>query len=1543
MAEKREKRGRTARAIILLLLSPIIILWVLFVLLYIPSVQKFAVEKICEIVDEKSDYNISIGDVSLSFPLTLTINDFILSNSGDTLLDGKQIGINIRAASLLRGKIEVNYISIDQTEVHTHNLIDGITIEGNVGHIRTTIRSIDPLKEVADIRLLHIADTHANITITEKSEESEDSTSAPLNWLLALRRSNIHNLKVNLTIPADTFIASAGIERLQIKDVSADLGEKIFELNKFSLDKSRISYDIGSESDSIAPLMHQNIENIGIEGKNLKYSPTDITAEISRLTLAQRKGMRIKKGNLSLTADTDNIYLHKATIATANGSTINATAQTARQISDAKDKREVSGKIKLHIDKRDLGGFIAKETYKKLSFLPDSMLNATMMIHGNTHNIYIDTLHANIPSLSQIGICGEIHNLHNVEEINADIDIKGFISDLDRIISLRHNIDSLSSQTLMIAGRLSMIQKECSLALRMRAGNGYAAIRAGYNTDTQAYNAQARIKELKLSNILPDIPLHNLTMSLWAKGAKFDLFSPLTHYSCRIKADSIIYDTISLNHITLTAEQRERLSKITAATDDPKIRLNLNATTHIDSSAIRNNSHLILKEADLYAIGLTNSPMSASLALNIGASTDTKETHEISITGDSIQLQTRQKRFTPARLEISGMTSPDSSFLKLKTGDLKIDGTLGSGYRKLSAAIERLAAMYNEAKTSESTIYYAQDFERILPAATLEINCGESNILANFLRFNKIEFSGMELDFNFDSINGINGKGGIYNLKRDNMQIDTINVLLNQQEEKIRYFAGLRTRSLDPQQKKLKFYSALFGTLHNDSITTNFIFRDNNDNVATRISSGTLLKPEGIDLRFTPQATLFNRPFSFNNDNYLSLRKNMAIRGDIELKDAENSGLRIYTGADTTQLRDISLELYNVDLQAVTRLIPYAPNITGILNMDLHYNENNSNTIISSDIRGTDIVYENTPIGNETIEISYFPKNKEIHYLDITLHHNEEQIFNLYGDFINDSISPRIDSEATITHFPLQLTDAFIKESGLKLYGHIDGNLSIAGSLDNCTTDGSIRFDSVYADAPIYGTKLHLKDDKIEIDNNKLQFNNFDIYAHSSTPFQINGDIDITNISNPYINLRMNANGYELVNAKRDKSSMLYGRLFLDINSMIYGRTDALQINGRATLLGNSDITYVIQESPLATESELDGLVKFVNFADTTQIADSERESVDFGNLTMNLTLSIEEGARINADFDENRNSYIQLQGGGNLNLTYTGETGMNLTGRYTLNDGQLKYTLPIIPLKTFNISDGSYVNWTGDILNPTLNIIALERMRTSVTMNDGTSQAVAFDVGVELTNTLENMGLSFTLSAPENAEVQNQLNSLDKETLNKYAVTMLVTGAYLGGNNGITVSSAISSFLDARINDIAGNAMKSVDINVGITDIENSETGNTYKNYSFSFAKRFWNDRLTVVIGGEVNSGDTYNRNESFINNVSLEWKLSNEGNRYLRLFYDKNYESILEGEIIETGIGYVYKRKLNKLKELFIFRKKDDKEQLILVPQKKENNSKK
>ncbi len=1538
----KRKPGRILFKILFtLLVCPIILLWAIIMLLYIPSVQNFAIREICHIVNRDSGFEISIGTFQLAFPLKITIEDFTLSKDGTTFVDGSQLAIGIQPIPLIRGEIEVDYISIDNTLLNSGELIDGISIDGNIGHFRVVARNIDISEENIDIRQLNISDTEANIVLSEMKAE-EDSTESTFNWLFNLRKGDIDNLNISLSIPQDTIDISAHIDRLSIRNAKADIEQTDYSIGSLAVEQSSAKYDKGIMSDTIAPLNHLHFEDINIGTEEIKYSPAQIIANIESFTFKQKNGIEIEEGGIIALADTGNIELKRVLLRSKNGTYFAGTSVLPQSMIAGKESGKMQGDITLNMDKRDLKGFITPQVYSQMDLLPDSMLAIRMLLSGNLKSLHVDTLNADIPYIAHLSSKGTLQDILHKERREANLQFNGKLFDINHFIYSGSMPDSIIPHSVDIQGYATMLAKEYMADIHILSNSSRIDATVLYNGDKDYYSAKAEVSNLQIGDILPHIPINNLNLHADIDGEGTNLFDSITKYRCNISVSDILYDTYRVNDINILAEQTDLLSNIAINSEDPHLTLQFVAETRMDSNMIENHSRFTLSNADFEYFGITKAPLNVGMHLNISASTDMQERHRLKLSGDNFKLITQQRTFTPAPLMFDGATSPDTTFVNLNTGDLRASGELSTGYKKLFASLDKISQMYSKGRTSNKTIYYVHDFEKELPAATLNIDCGQKNILANYLLFNNIKFRDLSIRCNLDSTKGINARADLHALEKEGFTLDTIRFFVRQERNLIRYFAGVRSSALDPERKKLQFSSALYGNLENDNLKTNFVFRDNRERIGARIGLNTLLKPEGLNFHFSPEAILMNHTFHFNEDNYLNIGKNLAIEGDIELSDSLGSGIHIYSTSDSLQIRNINAKLLNVDLKAITSLMPFAPDISGILNADIHYSDGKRGLFASGDIRGTEIAYEGTAIGDETIEIAYLPQKDDLHYIDLTLYHNNNEILTLNGDFHNDK-SPAIDGNLELRQFPFSLSDAFIKESGLHIGGKADGRLSVRGPIDNTEANGYIGFDSVYVDAPMFGTRLHLVDDKVAIENNKLTFKDFDIYARGNTPFNVNGTVDINHLLDPSFNLRMQAQNYELINSARKKGTILYGRLFLDTNAYIGGTLSAMKVFGSATILGKSDITYVVQSNPLATNNELDGLVEFVNFADTTKTETKQEEVKNPGNMTINMNLQIEEGARINADFDENRNSYIELQGEGGLNLTYTNESEINLTGRYTLSNGQLKYTLPVIPLKTFNINAGSYINWTGDIANPTLNITALERVMASVTLDDGNTQAVAFDVGVVLTNTLSNMGLSFTLSAPENATVQNELNSIDKETMNKYAVTMLITGAYLGGKGGITVSNALSTFLDAKINDLAGNAMKSVNINVGITDVENAQTGDTYKNYSFSFSKRFWNDRLTVIIGGEVNSGKNANEsnNESFINNVSLEWKISESGNRYIRLFYDKNYESILEGEIIETGIGYVYKRKLNNLKELLIFRRKE-KEDTQIKPQPKTESEK-
>ena len=105
----------------------------------------------------------------------------------------------------------------------------------------------------------------------------------------------------------------------------------------------------------------------------------------------------------------------------------------------------------------------------------------------------------------------------------------------------------------------------------------------------------------------------------------------------------------------------------------------------------------------------------------------------------------------------------------------------------------------------------------------------------------------------------------------------------------------------------------------------------------------------------------------------------------------------------------------------------------------------------------------------------------------------------------------------------------------------------------------------------------------------------------------------------------------------------------------------------------------------------------------------------------------------------------------------------------------------------------------------------------------------------------------------------------------------------------------------------------------MGLDNTTNA-AGQSHTDYSFSFAKRFWNNRLSVQLGGKVSTGaEMEGQQQSFFDNVTMEYRLSPTSNKYVKLFYNQNVYDWLEGYTGEYGGGFVWKRKLDKLTDIF------------------------
>jgi len=76
------------------------------------------------------------------------------------------------------------------------------------------------------------------------------------------------------------------------------------------------------------------------------------------------------------------------------------------------------------------------------------------------------------------------------------------------------------------------------------------------------------------------------------------------------------------------------------------------------------------------------------------------------------------------------------------------------------------------------------------------------------------------------------------------------------------------------------------------------------------------------------------------------------------------------------------------------------------------------------------------------------------------------------------------------------------------------------------------------------------------------------------------------------------------------------------------------------------------------------------------------------------------------------------------------------------------------------------------------------------------------------------------------------------------------------------------------------------------------------------------------VRVGGNVDlEGERASQNSvnDVAGNVSIDYRLTEDGRYKLKGFRENQYENPIEGELIKTGVGVVFVRNFNTFKQLF------------------------
>ncbi len=1543
-----------------LVLSPVVLFLLLAVLIYMPPVQNFVVRKVAASLSESMGMRVSVARVRLAFPLDLAVHEVCMADRTDTLLAARGLRLNVRLLPLFEGRADVDGFEIYDAVVNTKDLVADTYVRGRIK--RLAAQSHGVVWAAGEMRLNAARLDGADLCVALSDTARKDTTPG-MPWHIVVDKIDVRNTTVRLSLPGDSMRLSVRLGQAALAGGAFDTGRGDYAVRSFSVIGGEAVYatrrsdapagrPVGNTAyersnavlwDGFKPVMGLDPQCVMLSGLSLQLAALSydsvgcLRADVRHLSFRERSGFVLKNMTGRVYMDSARLSVPRLLISTPYSRlALRADAALSAFGTGGGGRMSVSADARLGArDVRTLGLGYVPAAYLKQWPAKDLLVKAA--VQGNMDRLSFKEISLTFPGALRLSAAGQAAALTGRHpragvRFSLSVDNGAWVASflpagVRGTVGLPRRLTASGTARLEGGGYAANV--------KVAAERGHLAVAAALNPANEKYNVSVRATDFPLGTFLPGSGLGHFSGSLKASGHSFDALSAAARLDARADIRRLSYAGHDLGGISFDARTGGGKAVATFAAATPLFEGTGTLTARIG----RNIEGRLVADVPLIDVqrlgGLKDT-------LQVGADVDISFFADKAFTAYGAGGGIRHIRFmTPTRsipakdLTFNFSTATDTTKARVAAGDLALHfGTKGNVSR-FSPQVERFVSTLTAQLRNKTVDQEA--LKRAFPVVDFVMEAGRDNPLSKILYYKGISYDTARVALSANPRGGMSGSLDIGALKSGKLLLDTVRFVLYQDTAGVKLDGYVRNFT---RENPDKFEVRLNSYIHRSEVGSHLVYTDADGQTGVDLGLKADVRDEGISLSLFPQQPILAyRNFTVNEGNFIYMGRDKQIRANVDLVADDGTALHLY-GEPADSVNDLTLAVNNFDLGELCNVMPYLPRMTGMLSADVHIVDEHVKKAFSlaAMITAKDFTYEGMAIGNIGLETMYLPKGGGEHYANAYVSYNDREVMQCEGTY-RDADGGQFEGTADLHDFPLQMLNGFMAGTDVALRGSAGGLLTVAGTTGAPVINGTLDFDSAHLYSDVYGFDFTMDRKPIEIRNSRMAFRDYGLYSRQSdNPLVMNGELDMSDFGRIGLDFSMRADNFELINAPRTSLSMVFGKVYANYRGVLRGTADNLSVRGNIEVLDRTDMTYILKDSPLSVDDRLSGLVQFVDFSDTTSVADVHEVAV--GGFDLTLGISISDAARFRCNLSDDGSNYVNLEGGGNLTLRLTQQGDMRLTGRFTANSGDMKYSLPVIPLKTFNIVQGSYVDFTGDVMNPTLNIAAKERVKATVTENDR-SRSVAFDVGVSITQPLDRMGLEFTIEAPEDLTVQNQLAAMSADQRNKTAVAMLATGMYMtddmltSGGSGFKASNALNAFLQSEIQSIAGSALKTLDISVGMEN-NTSSTGTETTDYSFQFAKRFWNNRVSVIIGGKVSTGqDAQNSAGSFIDNVAVEYRLDKSSTRYVKVFYDRNTQDPLEGQLTQTGAGLVLRRKTDRLGELFIFsNRKKKKGQADTVP---------
>jgi hypothetical protein len=532
--------------------------------------------------------------------------------------------------------------------------------------------------------------------------------------------------------------------------------------------------------------------------------------------------------------------------------------------------------------------------------------------------------------------------------------------------------------------------------------------------------------------------------------------------------------------------------------------------------------------------------------------------------------------------------------------------------------------------------------------------------------------------------------------------------------------------------------------------------------------------------------------------------------------------------------------------------------------------------------------------------------------------------------------------------------DIFLSDVLLDLGGWAEARISIKGPTDNVQLRGFLQLHETYFTPKQTNVRYQLSETPLEFTPTGINLDGLTLVDPFGKSLKINGSLTTSNWLDIQTKLSVHADQWQVLNTNRQQNPLFFGKLFVSLDGTVQGPIIQPELQVTLKTAKKSTFTYVYDVAAQSLQQE--GVVYFTPPPRAYVRTPTYKAPVYAQPFTLSASIEIDSNLIVSSVINPVTGDDFNGKASGKLQLDVLSNGAMTLAGRLDLVSGVYNYSYQTVVKRSFNVSTGSTITWTGDIQAPELDIKARYRFKAapfpliatqlSDASVDETAQyrklqtfflqtsiagsVVKPDVGFQFIYPKdETQGTLMTnFSTQQAGLVENALNTVnqDKNQLSRQVFGILLLRNFIG-DASFSVSSVgganplqagLSNFLTTQINALADQYLTWIDIDLSAGDAANKRTSSDEPatNYLLRLQKSFFGDRLVFKISGGTTVGNNTGETRSALENASVEYAVTPNGVFKVTVFSEQGFELLntSTGNLRNSGAGLIFSKEFGK-----------------------------